>query len=907
MKRSLSLHESTNLSCTSRPLLPGTDEHATPDGEEQQGLIHLLENNTFDELLEKMCDEELPDDFEDDDPTTEDSAYSDDNRRLGKGMTEEGKDIITFLSKGRLPDDKSRRSVVANMVLRLNEPKLLLALLKLGNFDLMVETDRNVAALIDAANLASTTVFQDIGLKLGFGFSFDKDAFIDKLVSLIESDQGFNGILIVRDYLPQWEMEDHHLKKLFDALSKTTKPKFSTIEDALPVPDVFLRHLANLMDASSTVHTFELASLLSKDWTLDAKDVYQMLLQRLKQQTRLEVLHIAATTAWEQELIGHFVESNHSIKRLRIDMRDPCSAPSLIRGLKKNRSLETLNLCASRVFDSTRATTEHSLLPLLSIFKKNNCSASRLTLDFRQCEVNDIAVLVDIGNEFEKGQTFIESLLTNNTTLNSLTLIFPACLRVNLLPLGSGIKRNRTLETLKIEFFGSRYSSNSIQLFINPDTIPSFLSNVAKNTTLSDILVGGISGTNSRDDETLQHIVSRNARFQKYACSSSYLRGAISGFLVTKELPTDVTQSLQKYLDDQHPLAVTRALAGVNRASNNWAHAVRRDESAAQLERVLEPTPRDHKAGVKELVDLLGMMLARKKDFANDVLSRIKQSVFLPDALVHWLSKDPSTFKILAKRLNEAGGMQISRKQVVGDYVRRYRELPDIYRRLQLLEKKFTPDQSHLAGFMNEQVDYRSVGPDELQAFVGYDFVDPVSDFNAVFEWCAKNSKAELYVAYMANFPDRWLSTDRMLPAFRLRFLSALASSRQVRLLQIVDFGLQEDAATIDSLLSDGSLEYLTLSNARCMEVDFKLILDRLAANIRLKQLEIGFSSQSDTFALIEKIRRMFQANQVLERLTLCVSIDHPEYAALEELASVERRFQLQHNLPVVDNDSSDA
>ena len=893
MKRSMSLNESTNLSHTSRPLMPGSDKHATPDGEEQQGLIHLLENNTFNELLERIDREEMPDDFSDDDPTTEDSAYSDDDRQRGKGMTVTGKDGIAFLTKGRVPDDESRRNEVANLVMRWNEPKLLLELLELGNFDVTLKTDQSFQALLDAANLALTTIFQDIRLKLDFYLCSDKDAFIDKLVSLIELDQGFNGITIVRTYSAELELEDRHLKKLFDALSKTTKPKISNIGGVFPVPDTYLRYLANLMDASSTVHTFELSHLVHKDWTSDATDVYQMLLQRLKQQTRLEVLHIAATTARENELIGHFVESNHSIKCLSIDMLHPFSAPSLVSGLKKNRSLETLNLYARYIFHSARATKEHSLLPLLTIFKKNSCSASELTLDFHDCDADNIAALVDIENEFEKGQTFIESLLTNNTTLNSLTLIFPAGSRVNLLPLGRGIKHNRTLEKLNIEFFGSRYRREADQPDINPDTIPSFLNNVAKNTTLSDLIVGGISGTDSRDDETLKHISSRNTLFQKYACSSTYLHGAISGFLDTKGIPADVTQSLQKYLDDQYPLAVTRALAGVNRASNERAHAVRRNESATQLKLVLEPTSTDQKAGVENMVNLLGMILTRKQDFANDFLPRIKQSVFLPDALVHWLSKDPSTFKILAKRLNEAGGMQISRKQVVGDYVRRHKELPDIYRRLLLLDKKFSPDQSHLASFMNEQVDCESIDSYELQAFVGYDFVDPVSDFNAVLAWCIKNSKAELYVAYMANYPGRWLSTDRMLPEFRQRFLSSLASSRQVRLLQIVDFGLQGDAAIVDSLLSDGSLEHLTLSNVSCMGADFNLICNNLAANTRLKQLEIGFHTMSNMFPLIEQIMEMLQANQVLERLILRVPIVHPEYALLEQLASAESRFQL--------------
>lgn len=122
------------------------------------------------------------------------------------------------------------------------------------------------------------------------------------------------------------------------------KPKVSIIGGVFPVPDSYLRHLVHFMKACTTVHTFELGRLVQKAWTSDAKDVYQMLLQCLKQQTQLEVLHIAATTAWEHELIGKFVESNHTITSLSIDMVDPFFPPSLIEGLKNNRSLETLHL-----------------------------------------------------------------------------------------------------------------------------------------------------------------------------------------------------------------------------------------------------------------------------------------------------------------------------------------------------------------------------------------------------------------------------------------------------------------------------------------------------------------------------------------------------------------------------------
>ena len=893
MKRPMSLQESTDLSYTVRPIMPGTDSDITPEGNKQEGLVHLLENYTLAALLDLIDDLTNSQEFSEGDPTTEDSDYAYEDRRLLKAMTVTGKDAVTFLTKGRLPDDRSRRSDVAELVMGVDEPKLHLALLKLGNFVFAPKADQSLQAFLDAANLASTTIFKDVCLQLQFVLYFDVNAVIDNVVSLIELDRGFNAIRIIDNGSSTRDPEERLKKKLFDALSQTMKPKVSIIGGVFPVPDSYLRHLVHFMKACTTVHTFELGRLVQKAWTSDAKDVYQMLLQCLKQQTQLEVLHIAATTAWEHELIGKFVESNHTITSLSIDMVDPFFPPSLIEGLKNNRSLETLHLSVLNSVLPASTTKEHSLFPLLTIFKNNHCSARELILDLHRWNADDIGAYVNVEEDSEEGQTFIESLLTNNTTLNSLTLIFPEESRIDLLPLGRGIKHNRALEKLEVEFRRVRGVDCGHQPDILPDTILAFLDNVAKNITLSNLFVTGISGTDSKAAETLKTISARNACFQKYACSSSYLLGAISGFLVTKDIPVDVAPTVQKYLGDKRLLAATRALACVNSASNDWAQAVRRNESAAQLKLVLETPPADHNAAVKNMVHLLGMILTRKPDFAGDVIPRIKESVFLADALVHWLSKDASTFRILAERLNEAGGKQISRKQVISDYVGGHKKFPNIHKRLLLLEKKFAPDQSHLASFMNKQVDYDEIDLRELQAFVGYDFVDPVSDFSAVLAWCIKNAEAELYVAYMANYPDCWLSTMGFLPKFRQRFLSSLALSRQVRLLQIVDYGVQGDAAVVESLLSDGSLEWLTLSNAGCMGADFNLIVNKLAANTKLRQLEIGFHPMSNMFPLTEQIREMFQANQVLERLILRVPVVHPEYALLERLANAESRFQL--------------
>jgi hypothetical protein len=84
MKRSMSLQESTDITHTSRPPSIVSDGDAKSDIKEHPGLIHLLQNNTIDDLDDEIDDAEFRRDYSDDNSTTEANVCP--LRRLSVGL-----------------------------------------------------------------------------------------------------------------------------------------------------------------------------------------------------------------------------------------------------------------------------------------------------------------------------------------------------------------------------------------------------------------------------------------------------------------------------------------------------------------------------------------------------------------------------------------------------------------------------------------------------------------------------------------------------------------------------------------------------------------------------------------------------------------------------------------------------
>lgn len=306
---------------------------------------------------------------------------------------------------------------------------------------------------------------------------------------------------------------------------------------------------------------------------------------------------------------------------------------------------------------------------------------------------------------------------------------------------------------------------------------------------------------------------------------------------------------------------------------------------------------------------LLEKIATTPHDFSANDLIRVGRSDLLMPCLTNLAQKNPRLFHS-AKRLSEALNIKISRREIIDSFLKK--SLGDTASgemKLDLLETTFTPDQLHLAPLIDGDVQFEWLPPVGLRLFVNYDVLvsDPAAD--DVLYYCSKQEEPELYIAYMENYHDGWLSTDGMDTNFRDDFLSTIPLSEHIRRLDVIDFDDKTDSEAVAAILSDSPLQHLNLVNSLCSKAAFELLMCELAANTRLKSMEIQFYGKAETFPVVENIKSALKANATLEFLLVKVPLDHGEQALLAQLEISEPRFRLETTHPgeVSDDDSEDS
>lgn len=472
----------------------------------------------------------------------------------------------------------------------INELRIFRGMLKLGDMRVSIRTAADIKILLDVLEVEPSLNFSTISLQIEISDSEKDQVASTSLITLVQA-RGFGGEIGLIGNLQM--LGD--LPGLCDALSEISNLKLSLGSSGHNAALGFntLVMLVELLRKNKTIESLELVEMVPIEDSSEYNVALLDLLHELSNQKRLHVFRIAVATAESKELLGKFVENSDSIQRLTMDLYGAASAPSLIKGLKKNTSLKMLGLSVDSI-----AKREHPLsygvLPLISLFEKNKCTATELILDISRCDPDDITFLFEVEDEFNENRTTIENLIARNTTLNSLILIGSSAVPVNLLPIGKGLKSNQRLERMHI---GSRHLKNykTFPQLIEWSTISAARKEFAKNETLVRLTFECIEWPNAVvfDDGELTRILSRNERFARHACSIGYLTGAVAGFLGTLNIPSDVAIPMAQYLATQNPPSVTKAIVGVNRASYAAAHQSRRIEADEALKRVLDTPSTD--------------------------------------------------------------------------------------------------------------------------------------------------------------------------------------------------------------------------------------------------------------------------------------------------------------------------
>lgn len=679
---------SVSLSSAHRPITPPTQEGSSVATTQPRGLASLLETHAVQRILNAT-----------------------DAHGIGQSAT-------ALLFEGRLPDKQEDRDYFVNWMLLAGEPALTLAMLKLGNLTVMIGSERPVEALLNAVRLEPAASFPNVVLKLILEYADEAERVVSALVELISANNSFNSVKI------DWYAgQGFHLGELFAALSTIEGLKLTT-GGCFSMPPEDVGHVADLSAQNQAIHTLELHNLPSDPARGPLHDNTLRLCKTLEQQKHLVSLAINCLTEQCQESLGAFIESSPSIRTLSLFTVSVALAPRLVEGIRKNKTLQAVNVKIEKRL-SAALPSEQNALPFTALFEENSGTATSLSLDVSACSAESFFRLVQDRTADRHGLTAIGSLIANNHTIQTLALRLPKSFGIDILGIGEGLQRNLSLGSLHISFIAHLPEAVPWILCINGHGWPEFVGCIADNRTITEIVFETVNRdeTHAFQDEKITRILSFNKNLS-LLCSEAYIKGAASGLMHTLGYATDPSSVVAEHLLAHRPRIAARALAIVNKTSNQNAVAARR----------------------RETLDLIADRLPGNRVRVEKALCAIAECAFLGADLFYWMEADPAAYLNAITRFSEVAGAGMLREQIIAQFS----DASDLTaQRLAMLERTFAPDQKHLGSLLDEALDYDSIEPAVLRFFVGYNVLDAGSDSTSVKEWCERNARMPLYRAYL--------------------------------------------------------------------------------------------------------------------------------------------------------------
>jgi hypothetical protein len=465
---------------------------------------------------------------------------------------------------------------------------------------------------------------------------------------------------------------------------------------------------------------------------------------------------------------------------------------------------------------------------------------------------------------------------------------------------------------LRLIFTNDSNEDPSNKYCLEPGASPAFFQKFAKNHTLTTMTAeyAGRPGTSVFPDdqrEKLNQILTRNMCLRHYLCSNAYIDGAASGFLQALGLPTDPAIVIAKHLIRQTPLIATRALALINKDSNERAIAWRRSQNASDWKHVISNPESDRPAPYDAIENLLANIATTGQDFSNEDLRSIAVTEHLEEVLFHWMKTLPDFYIYLTRRFSEALGAGIMKKRMVDVMNKNQFWLKEHH--LLMLEESFEPDQRRLAGIVGHELDYHSIDDMSIKFFVGYNVVLGNCMGSQEMDWCSNNQQPELCLAYAENFPLNYVNFPETPSDFLHKLVSKLPLFQRVKKVAIGELAPEIIAQIGSSLLSNNpGLEDLILHDVQCTEQDYTLIMNKLAENRSMKKFKLHFRQEQETIPLFETIVTTLEANPVLEWLTFGLPHDFSdtEMDMLVYLAASDPRFELELSEPPDSDSDSD-
>lgn len=673
-----------------------------------------------------------------------------------------------------------------------------------------------------------------------------------------------------------------------------------TCQGNLRTPECNL--LANLLSRNRTIRELGLCNVNA----VDAYDTCYVnsvtnLFKQIGGQLQLERLELNCVPQHCEALLGSFLSASQTLTELLLGLFNSTITEPLGAGLRDTVSIKRVDVDVPVV--------EDSMLPLIAGIAENKGSIKVLVLKSRQ------------GRSDGGDSRLICALLACNNSLASLEWRLSTDSNLDFVRLAAALGINRRLESIFLLHQGAPIQDKDpmyCKAWPGEAALQRLAESVRKNRNLKTIYIDNPAEIDRSNivpySRELERALKQNQSWQLFACSNEFIEGASQGLFASIDKPRDAGKVMAQFLIEKPRTQGSRAIALVNKATYENALACRRRGHEENLDKWLPMSGDGEDEKLESMVSLLQRIIATKEDFTNENLLKIGTHPCSVNALLEMMDRNAAGYLILIKLFSKVIDVAVLRLRVL-DAISRWREV-----NFTLLEQSFPPDQGHLARFVENPVDTRSIDLPDVRLYVGYGIRYGYMDYRHIEKWCIKANQPGVLMAFVETYNtkstgDEGLSDVIYIDAdypdpYRKGMMEKLPMLQETYTLSIDSLDLEDVLALIPMLLKLSSVKHLSI----CHDIgsaELDMLMRALADNQIIEVIEVrdddSYKGDDDSnegdddllnkdLSISVTIASLLEANRIIKRISIDFNAyDDDERAALINLAESDMRLELRN------------
>ena len=638
--------------------------------------------------------------------------------------------LESFLQRGEVPSNYEDVSLLAHWMVGHQQDALLNRLLGLAPARVEITDQRTADGLL--AIMRSGLSFS--GLTILLDTTSTNDEVMDKVLPLIaqafQVNASLASIQIVGGRYCHFAWAN-----LFAVLEGVKALELVTYQGILRAPECNL--LANLLSKNRTIRELELCNLI----TADPYDEYYFnsvtnLFKQVGGQLQLERLELNCVPQHCAALLGGFLSASQTLTELLLELSNSPITEPLGAGLRDSVSIKRVDVDVPSV--------EDSMLPLIAGIAENKGSIKELVLTSRQ------------GRSDGDDSGWICDLLARNNSLASLEWRLSTDSNLSFFRLAAALGSNRRLESIFLLHQGDPIQDKGPMhrmAWLGEEAVQRLAESVRKNRNLKTLYIDNPADVDRSNIVPykwgLNHALEENRAWQLVACSDEFIEGAAQGLFASLDMPRDAGKVMAQFLMETPRTLGSRAIALVNKATYESAVGSRRQAHEENLAQWLPMSGDGEDVKHESMVRLLQRIIATKKDFSIENLLKIGAHPCLVNALLEIMDRNAAGYLLLIKLFSKVIDIEVLRLHVLDEIS----SISSPYKiNFTLLEQSFPPDQGHLARFVENPVDTRSIDLPDVRLYVGYGIWRGSMIYRDIEKWCIRNVQPGVLMAFVERY-----------------------------------------------------------------------------------------------------------------------------------------------------------